>query len=156
MLLSERGGDDCCVFGFHTALSAFSLTTEEMFPYVHRVLGRPRAWAVQKLALLTLTRLEKTKSRKLQRSTEQLSALVDVYRYSVSGCMARSWAPTEKRPPHLLRSPRSNNEASAAERLAFFYSTALPPQWQMQVSGPGRWRSVRLHYFRRQPLTSLS
>ena len=56
-----------------------------MFPYVHRVLRQPRAWAVQKLALLTLTRLEKTKSRKLQRSTEQLSALVDVYGYGTIG-----------------------------------------------------------------------
>lgn len=50
-----------------------------MVPYVHRVLKQPRTWSVQKMALLTQTRLEKTNTRRLQRSTEQLSALADLY-----------------------------------------------------------------------------
>ena len=50
-----------------------------MTPYVHRVLQQPRDWVIHTMALLTQARLEKARSRTLQRSCEQLATVADLY-----------------------------------------------------------------------------
>ncbi|KAI8896538.1 hypothetical protein BC833DRAFT_622049 [Globomyces pollinis-pini] len=56
------------------------LTTEEMFPYVTRVLENPNNWMVTTMGLVLRSRLEANKSRTVERSCLQLQALVDQWR----------------------------------------------------------------------------
>ncbi|KAJ3155392.1 hypothetical protein HDU86_004294 [Geranomyces michiganensis] len=81
------------------------LTTEEMVPYVRRVLENANNWMVHTMALLLRTRLEGHKSRTVERSCLQLQALVDQF-------------PLE--------------ESTPAERMLYVFSIELPPKWEME------------------------
>ena len=82
------------------------LTTEEMFPYVERVLRNScRHWTTHFVALLIRSRLERELSRKMTRALMQLQALVDDRRGI--------------RPP-------------VHERLDFMHATALPSFQMLQ------------------------
>ncbi|KAI8922197.1 hypothetical protein DFJ77DRAFT_495459, partial [Powellomyces hirtus] len=81
------------------------LTTEEMMPYVRRVLENANNWMVHTMALLLRTRLEGHKSRTVERAALQLQALVDQF-------------PLE--------------ESSVAERMLHVFSIELPPKWEME------------------------
>ncbi|KAJ3155657.1 hypothetical protein HDU89_006631 [Geranomyces variabilis] len=81
------------------------LTTEEMVPYVRRVLENANNWMVHTMALLLRTRLEGHKSRTVERSCLQLQALVDQF-------------PLE--------------ESTPAERMLHVFSIELPPKWEME------------------------
>ncbi|KAG0173821.1 hypothetical protein DFQ28_004552 [Apophysomyces sp. BC1034] len=81
------------------------LTTEQMKPYVARVLENANNWMVHTMALLLKTRLESDKSRTVERSALQLQALVDQIKVEDSG---------------------------VEERLAYFYDLLLPSKWEME------------------------
>ena len=81
------------------------LTSEQMFPYVTRVISHPRNWSVHTMALLLRSRLESSRTRTVERSTLQLQALVDQM-------------PTA--------------DSSLSERLLYFYSIPLPSKWEME------------------------
>ena len=81
------------------------LTTEQMTPYVVRVLSHPRNWSVYTMALLLRSRLESTRSRTVERSTLQLQALIDQI-------------PT--------------SDSSLSERLLYVHSMSLPSKWEME------------------------
>jgi tetratricopeptide repeat protein 27 len=81
------------------------LTTEQMTPYVARVLSHPRNWSVYSMALLLRSRLESTRSRTVERSTFQLQALID-------------------------QMPTSDSTLS--DRLLYIHSIALPSKWEME------------------------
>lgn len=53
-------------------LTCNRLTSEEMMPYVNRVLSQPRSWAVQVMGLLTKSRLEMERTRTIKRAVTQL------------------------------------------------------------------------------------
>jgi tetratricopeptide (TPR) repeat protein len=81
------------------------LTSEQMSPYVTRVIEHPRNWSVHTMALLLRSRLEAHRTRTVERSTLQLQALVDQM-------------PTA--------------DSSVAERLLYIHSLPLPSKWEMQ------------------------
>ncbi|KAI9323488.1 hypothetical protein BX666DRAFT_1847170 [Dichotomocladium elegans] len=81
------------------------LTSEEMTPYVTRVLENANNWMVHTMGLLLKTRLEAHKTRTVERSLLQLQALVDQIKVEDSG---------------------------ADERLAYFYDLLLPSKWEME------------------------
>ncbi|RUS15783.1 hypothetical protein BC937DRAFT_92002 [Endogone sp. FLAS-F59071] len=81
------------------------ITTEQMVPYVTRVLGNPNNWMVHTMALLLRSRLESHRSRTAERAVLQLQALVDQI-------------PVE--------------DSTAQERLAYFYEISLPSKWELE------------------------
>ncbi|KAE9392320.1 TPR-like protein [Gymnopus androsaceus JB14] len=84
------------------------LTSEQMSPYVARVITHPRNWTVHTMALLLRSRLEATRTRTVERSTLQLQALVD-------------------------QMPATDTDAApVSERLRYLHSISLPSKWQME------------------------
>ncbi|KAG2143622.1 hypothetical protein DEU56DRAFT_900203 [Suillus clintonianus] len=81
------------------------LTSEQMSPYVARVISHPKNWSVHTMALLLRSRLESTRTRTVERSVLQLQALVDQM-------------PTADSP--------------LPERLLYFHSIPLPSKWEME------------------------
>ena len=81
------------------------LTTEQMSPYVARVISHPRNWSVHTMALLLRSRLEASRTRTVERSTLQLQALID-------------------------QMPTADSELS--ERLLYFHSIPMPSKWEME------------------------
>ncbi|PKI85597.1 hypothetical protein MVES1_000278 [Malassezia vespertilionis] len=91
------------------------LTTEQMSVFVERILSHPRNWSVHTMALLLRSRLEAHRSRTVDRSALQLQALID---------------------------QMPSNDSSLRERMRFFYSLELPPQWEMQAELARRYVSI--------------
>ncbi|KAF9449038.1 TPR-like protein [Macrolepiota fuliginosa MF-IS2] len=81
------------------------LTSEQMSPYVARVISHPRNWSVHTMALLLRSRLESSRTRTVERSTLQLQALID-------------------------QMPTSDSTLS--ERLHYFHSVPLPSKWELE------------------------
>jgi tetratricopeptide (TPR) repeat protein len=81
------------------------LTSEQMAPYVARVISHPRNWSVHTMALLLRSRLEASRTRTVERSTLQLQALIDQM-------------PT--------------TDSTISERLLYFHSIPLPSKWEME------------------------
>ncbi|KAF8324577.1 uncharacterized protein EI90DRAFT_3292084 [Cantharellus anzutake] len=88
----------------HNTQPHHGLTTEQMSPYVERILTHPRNWSVYTMALLLRSRLEGTRTRTIERSTLQLQALID-------------------------QMPTSDSPVS--ERLLYIHSIPLPSKWQL-------------------------
>ena len=84
---------------------AHGLTSEQMAPYVNRVIAHARNWSVHTMALLLRSRLEANRTRTVERSTFQLQALVDQM-------------PTA--------------DSTVTERLAYIHDLALPNKWELQ------------------------
>ncbi|CAG8554868.1 12569_t:CDS:1 [Funneliformis mosseae] len=101
--------DQCLLLAFCLNVKntnpSHGITTELMVPYVSRVLENPNNWMVYTMALLLRSRLEKEKSRTVERSALQLQALVDQFPLELS---------------------------SAKERMAYFYQILLPSKWDME------------------------
>lgn len=91
------------------------LTSEQMSPYVARVISHPRNWSVHTMALLLRSRLESTRTRTVERSTLQLQALID-------------------------QMPTADSELS--ERLLYFHSIPLPSRWEMERELALRYLSI--------------
>ncbi|KAL5036983.1 hypothetical protein RTP6_004489 [Batrachochytrium dendrobatidis] len=81
------------------------LTTEQMFPYVRRVLEHSNNWMVHTMGLLLRSRLEIEKSRTAERSVLQLQALVDQF------CL---------------------KDSPVAERMQHIFSILIPPKWELE------------------------
>lgn len=81
------------------------LTSEQMFPYIARVISHPRNWSVHTMALLLRSRLESGRTRTVERSTLQLQALVEQM-------------PTA--------------DSAVSERLLYYHSISLPSKWEME------------------------
>jgi len=81
------------------------LTSEQMAPYIARVLSHPRNWSIHTVALLLRSRLESSRTRTVERSTLQLQALID-------------------------QMPTSDSTLS--ERLQYFHSIPLPNRWKLE------------------------
>jgi tetratricopeptide (TPR) repeat protein len=84
---------------------AHGLTTEQMTPYVARVISHPENWSVHTMALLLRSRLESHRTRTVERSTLQLQALIDQM-------------PTADSP--------------LAERLRLLHALPLPSKWELE------------------------
>lgn len=91
------------------------LTSEQMSPYVARVISHPRNWSIHTMALLLRSRLESTRTRTVERSTLQLQALID-------------------------QMPTADSELS--ERLLYFHSIPLPSKWEMERELALRYLSI--------------
>ena len=81
------------------------LTSEQMSPYIARIISHPQNWSVHTMALLLRSRLESSRTRTVERSTLQLQALVDQM-------------PTA--------------DSTASERLHYFHCIPLPSKWEME------------------------
>ena len=81
------------------------ITTEQMVPYVTRVLEKANNWMVHTMGLLLRSRLESNKGRTVERSALQLQALVDQIKVE---------------------------DSTVQERLAYFYDLLLPSKWEME------------------------
>ena len=91
------------------------LTTEQMTPYVSRVISHARNWSVHTMALLLRSRLESSRTRTVERSTFQLQALID-------------------------QMPTSDSTTS--ERLLYFHSIPMPARWEMEKELAQRFLSL--------------
>ncbi|KAF9051203.1 TPR-like protein [Hymenopellis radicata] len=91
------------------------LTSEEMLPYVSRVISHPRNWSVHTMALLLRSRLESSRTRTVERATLQLQALVDQM-------------PTA--------------DSTVSERLRYFHEILLPSKWDMEKELAERYISL--------------
>ena len=91
------------------------LTTEQMAPYVSRVLSHAKNWSVHTMALLLRSRLESSRTRTVERSTFQLQALID-------------------------QMPTSDSTTS--ERLLYFHSIPMPSRWEMEKELAQRFLSL--------------
>ncbi|KAF9541181.1 hypothetical protein CPC08DRAFT_700867 [Agrocybe pediades] len=91
------------------------LTSEQMSPYVSRVISHPRNWSIHTMALLLRSRLESTRTRTVERSTLQLQALIE-------------------------QMPTSDSTTS--ERLLYFHSFPLPSRWDMEKELAQRYLSI--------------
>ena len=91
------------------------LTTEQMTPYVSRVISHARNWSVHTMALLLRSRLESSRTRTVERSTFQLQALID-------------------------QMPTSDSTTS--ERLVYFHSIPMPTRWEMEKELAQRYLSL--------------
>ncbi len=91
------------------------LTSEEMLPYVSRVISHPRNWSVHTMALLLRSRLESSRTRTVERATLQLQALVDQM-------------PTA--------------DSTVPERLRYFHEILLPSKWDMEKELAERYISL--------------
>ncbi|KAJ2776330.1 hypothetical protein H4R18_005727 [Coemansia javaensis] len=89
---------------------AHGLTSEQMMPFITRVLDRPGNWSVYTMGLLLRSRLEATKTRTVERATLQVQALVD----------------------QITRPLPGADEAGAAERLRYMQALALPSHWALE------------------------
>eukprot|EP01135_Chromosphaera_perkinsii_P001715 Nk52_evm92s208 gene=Nk52_evmTU92s208 len=83
------------------------LTTEEMFPYVTRVLANANNWMVHTMGLLLKTRLETEKMRTVERAALQLQVLVDQYK-------------------------DTREETSVVDRMKYFHCLEFPSLWQIR------------------------
>ncbi|KAJ7610975.1 hypothetical protein FB45DRAFT_1066137 [Roridomyces roridus] len=81
------------------------LTSEQMAPYVARVISHPLNWSVHTMALLIRARLESNRTRTVERATLQLQALIEQM-------------PTA--------------DAPIAERLRYVHALPLPSKWEME------------------------
>lgn len=101
--------DQCLLLGFCLNVKntnpSHGITTEQMFPFVDRVLNNPNNWMVHTMGLLLRSRLEGEKTRTMERGVLQLQALVDQI-----VCF----------------------DSTAGERLAYFYSIIIPPKWELE------------------------
>ncbi|KND03282.1 tetratricopeptide repeat-containing protein EMW1 [Spizellomyces punctatus DAOM BR117] len=101
--------DQCILLAFCLNVKntnpAHGLTTEEMLPYVRRVLENANNWMVHTMGLLLRSRLESNKSRTVERAALQLQALVDQF-------------PLE--------------ESSVSDRMLHIFSIMLPAKWEME------------------------
>ena len=84
---------------------AHGLTTEQMAPYVARVISHPENWSVHTMALLLRSRLEAHRTRTVERATLQLQALLDQM-------------PTA--------------DASVPQRLRWLHALPLPSKWELE------------------------
>lgn len=84
---------------------AHGLTTEQMAPYVARVISHPENWSVHTMALLLRSRLEAHRTRTAERATLQLQALVDQM-------------PTA--------------DAALPQRLRWLHALPLPSKWDLE------------------------
>ncbi|KAJ1735963.1 hypothetical protein LPJ61_000269 [Coemansia biformis] len=89
---------------------AHGLTSEQMMPFVVRVLEHPGNWSVYTVALVLRSRLEAGKMRTVERATLQMQTLVDQITHPLPGA----------------------DEAGGAERLHYLYALALPSQWELE------------------------
>jgi tetratricopeptide (TPR) repeat protein len=101
--------DQCVLLGMclnvRNTSPAHGLTSEQMMPYVTRVISNPKNWSIHTMALLLRSRLEATRTRTVERSTLQLQQLV------------------EQMP---------SNDSSAKERLLYFHTLPLPSKWELE------------------------
>ncbi|EGG20930.1 tetratricopeptide repeat domain 27 [Cavenderia fasciculata] len=91
------------------------LTTEEMMPYMHKVLQRSNNWMVHSQGLLIKSRLETISSKTVERAALQVQALVDQY---------------------------DDPTSTAAERLRYIYATDYPSRWDLEKEVGERFVSI--------------
>jgi tetratricopeptide (TPR) repeat protein len=99
----------------HNNSPSSGLTASQMMPFVSRVITHPRNWSVHTTALLLRSRLESNRSRTVERSALQLSALID-------------------------QMPTSDSEPQ--ERLRWFHQIPLPSRWEMEKELATRYLSL--------------
>ena len=99
----------------HNNAPSHGLTASQMLPFLTRVVQHPRNWSIHTTALLLRARLESTRSRTVERSALQLSALIE-------------------------QMPTS--DSSPAERLRYFHQLPLPSKWEMERELAKRYASL--------------
>ncbi|KZT37536.1 hypothetical protein SISSUDRAFT_1034074 [Sistotremastrum suecicum HHB10207 ss-3] len=94
------------------------LTSEQMSPYISRILSHPQNWSIHTTALLLRSRLESTRTRTVERSTLQLQALVE-------------------------QIPADDaSVADAGERLRWFWGVEMPSKWALEKELAERYMSL--------------
>ena len=103
----------CLIVG--STSPSHGLTSEQMAPYISRIISHPRNWSIHSMALLLRSRLEASRTRTVERSALQLQALVDQM-------------PTA--------------DSTLSERLLYFHAILLPSKWEMERELAKRFMSL--------------
>ncbi|KAI9187674.1 hypothetical protein H9P43_002065 [Blastocladiella emersonii ATCC 22665] len=107
--------DQCTLLGFLQHIKATNpadeITAEQMKPFVLRLLENPNNWTVHTVALLNRCRLEKAKSRTVERAVIQLQTLVD----------------------QIAKPHRDLDDEPASARLAWFFAVNCPSRWALEA-----------------------
>eukprot|EP00123_Amoebidium_parasiticum_P006453 comp17401_c0_seq1/m.16741 comp17401_c0_seq1/g.16741 ORF comp17401_c0_seq1/g.16741 comp17401_c0_seq1/m.16741 type:complete len:831 (-) comp17401_c0_seq1:40-2532(-) len=100
-----------CCLNIKNTNPLHGLTTEEMIPYVQRVLKETNShnWMVYSMALLLRSRLEAERSRTVERAVMQLQVLLDQFNDDLG-----------------------KKEAPVSQRMKYFYSLAFPSIFGLQ------------------------
>lgn len=109
------------------------LTTEEMFPYLQRVLDSPKNWMIHSTALLERSWLEYEKRRTADRAMLQIQALLDQHTTRLTITQASYEAIEQSAPAH--------------ERLQFLHCIIYPAQYELK-------RDLAFRYLRCQVFSS--
>ncbi|KAI9506010.1 hypothetical protein GGI25_005744 [Coemansia spiralis] len=116
--------DQCILLAFclnvRNENPAHGLTSEQMMPFVTRVLEQPSNWSVYTMGLLLRSQLEAEHTRTAQRAVLQLQELVDQISHPLPG----------------------TQEAGVAERLSYFSALSLPSQWELERQLADRFMSL--------------
>jgi hypothetical protein len=96
------------------------LTSEQIHPFLDRVLTYPQNWLIHSFALLLRSRLESTKSRTVERAVLQVQALVD------------QWSVTDE----------CEGGASAWTRCEWVWEVFYPARWEMKKELAEKWASI--------------
>ena len=94
------------------------LTTEEMFPYVERVLKLSKNWMIHSTALLQRSWLEYEKRRTMDRALLQIQALLDQHTTKLTLFQSTRKAIEESAPAH--------------QRMEFIYCIVYPSQYELK------------------------
>lgn len=97
---------------------ADGLTSEEMFPYLHRVLELPNNWMIHSTALLERSWLEYEKRRTADRAMLQMQALLDQHTTKLT-MTQNSYKMIEEASP-------------IQDRIEFIYSLVYPAQYELK------------------------
>ncbi|KAJ3368979.1 hypothetical protein GGF31_005940 [Allomyces arbusculus] len=90
---------------------ADEITTEQMFPFVRRILENPNNWTVHSMALLLRSRLESNKTRTVERAALQIQALVD----------------------QIPRCDATKDDAPVSVRLQPIFAVSTPTRWALEA-----------------------
>ncbi|KAG9010869.1 hypothetical protein FRB94_009571 [Tulasnella sp. JGI-2019a] len=111
--------DQCILLGLclnvKNTSPSHGLTSEQMSPYMARVISHPRNWSIHTMALLLRSRLESNRTRTVERATLQLQALIE-------------------------QMPTS--DSTVTERLLYFHDIPLPSKWEMEKELATRFLSL--------------
>ncbi|KAL1972718.1 hypothetical protein VTN31DRAFT_7132 [Thermomyces dupontii] len=136
--------DSSILLGIASAITNSSpdhgLTREETLPYATRVIdgGSPN-WQIYTQALLVRSRIERHRSRTVERSVLQMQALVDQVIADTATDEAEAVKGEQSGATTFLPRPERSESAPAEERLEYLWTLNFLTRWSLEAELAARW-----------------